>query len=130
MDRVARLIARMSLPGGPSREELARAAWPAAVGKIIARHSRVTGLAGDRLLVEVEDETWRRQLQALEPQIRRKLGEILGPQAVGGIQFRRRIARPGPARAEANTAAGDEAEGIPDPVLRRLYLRQRARSTA
>lgn len=130
MDRAAKLIARMKIPGGPSPEELARAAWPLAVGKVIARHTRAVGLAGGDLLVEVEDESWRRQLRPLERQILKNLREILGPQAVTGIRFRWSIPQPGPARASTNQAAGDEADAIPDPVFRRLYRRQRERSLA
>lgn len=128
MDRIGKLIARMKLPGGPSLEDLARAAWPLAAGKIIARHTAVAGLERGSLLVEVEDESWRRQLAPLASQILRNLAAILGPEAISRIQFRLgRLPRPGPARATANTPA-DEADAIADPVLRQQYRRQRARA--
>ncbi len=130
MDRAARLIARLKLPGAPSPEELVRAAWPLAVGKLIARHTRAAGLQGGRLLVDVEDESWRRQLVPLEGQILKNLDEILGSKPVTSLEFRVRPPRRAPARATANTAAADEAEGIADPVLRGLYRRQRARASA
>lgn len=130
MDRIGKLIARMRLPDGPSLEDLARAAWPLAAGKIIARHTAVAGLEGGSLLVEVEDESWRRQLLPLASQILRNLTAIVGPQAITRIQFRLGcLPRLGPARAAANKPA-DEAEAIADPVLRQQYRRQRARSLA
>ncbi len=130
MDRASRLIARMKMPAGLSQEELLRAAWPLAVGKFIARHTRAAALEGTRLLVDVEDESWRRQLVPLEGQILSNLQGILGAQPVRNIQFRVRPPRRAPAKATVNAAPADEAEGIADPVLRRLYRQQRARSSA
>lgn len=129
MERAARLIARMKIPGGPRPEELVRAVWPAAVGKIVARRTQVDRLAGGTLWVAVEDESWQRQLVPLEGQIRKNLRELLGAPAVERIVFRACPPRRGPARAETARPC-DEADGIADPVLRRLYLKQRSRSGA
>lgn len=129
MERVARLIARMKIPGGPGPGELLRAVWPAAVGKVVARRTQVKGLAGMTLWVEVEDESWQRQLIPLEGQILKNLRELAGTQLVERIVFRVNLPRRGPARART-VRAGDEAERIADPVLRRLYQKQRARSGA
>lgn len=130
MERVARLIARMKIPGGPTAEDLLRAAWPLAAGKVIARHTRAARVEGLRLVVDVEDESWRRQLAALEGQILENLYRILGRRAVRGLEFRLRPPRRGPAQASANVAAGDEADRVADPVLQRLYRKPRARSSA
>jgi len=131
MDRIGKLLARMKIPGGPSQEDMARAAWPLAAGKIIARHTEVAGLVQGSLLVQVEDESWRRQLVALVPQILKNIAGILGPQVVTRIQFRLgHAARPGPARAQFNAPAAEEGDAIADPVLRQQYRRQRARSSA
>ncbi|MGC8794965.1 MAG: DciA family protein, partial [Bryobacteraceae bacterium] len=125
MDRAARVIARMKIPGGPSREEILRAAWPAAVGKAVARRTRVRELRGNTLCVEVEDECWQRQLACLESQILKNLRNLIGSDQPERILFRVCPPRRGPASAES-TRASDEADLIADPVLRQLYLRQRA----
>lgn len=127
MDRAAKILARMRIPGGPSREELIRRIWPAVVGKVVARHTQVVAITGERVLVEVEDEAWRRQLAPLEGQILKKLRQALGKEGISRIVFCSGPPRRSPGQAAAARPA-DEAEGIPDPVLQRLYLRQRARS--
>jgi len=129
MDRAARLIARMKIPGGLSPEELLRAAWPAAVGKALAQRTHPRQLRGDTLWVEVEDDAWQRALVPLESQILANLRKLLGNCPVARIVFRACPPRRGPMRAESAHPA-DEADGIADPVLRRLYIRQRARSQA
>ena len=55
MERAGKALAKIKLTDAISPEELARAAWPATVGKRIAE-ARVAEGAGARLLiVEVED---------------------------------------------------------------------------
>jgi len=129
MDRAVRLIARMKIPGGPSPEDLLRAAWSAAVGKTVAQCTRVRELRGETLWVEVEDDAWRRALVPLESQILNNLRKLLGDHPATRIVFRAGPPRRGPMRAESARGA-DEADGIADPVLRRLYIKQRARSQA
>ncbi len=129
MERAARLIARMKIPGGPGPEELVRAVWPAAVGKVVAQHTQVKRLAGGTLWVEVEDESWLRPLGPLEGQILRNLRELAGALAIERIVFRACQPRRGPARAQTARPC-DEADRIADPVLRRLYVKQRSRSGA
>jgi len=119
----------MKIPGGPSPEDLLRAAWPAAVGKALAQRAHVRQLRGDTLWVEVEDDAWQRALRPLEGQILANLRKLLGDQPVARIVFRAAPPRRGPMRAESAHPA-DEADGIADPVLRRLYIKQRARSQA
>ena len=68
----------MKLPGGTlSGEELACAVWPQAVGKTIAGHTRAARLVRTRLVVEVEDITWQRQLNALSRHMVNNLSQIL-----------------------------------------------------
>ncbi|HEY1185272.1 MAG TPA: DciA family protein, partial [Bryobacteraceae bacterium] len=56
----------MRLPGDMITEsDLACAAWPQAVGKRIAAHTRAAKLVRRRLVVEVEDQIWQRQLFVL-----------------------------------------------------------------
>jgi len=131
MERAGRLIAGLKLPAGSvSREELARRAWPVAVGKRIAAHTRPSSLIGSRLIVEVEDAVWQRQLGALKRQILEKLDGVVGPSTISEIEFRIAVPRRPPKRAEKPEAAKDEADGIQDPVLRIIYREKRKRESA
>lgn len=131
MDRAAKLISRLSLPRGcVTPEELARAAWPQAVGRRIASRARAVALADSTLIVEVEDEIWQGQLSTLRSQILARLKEVLGKEIVADMDLRVRIPRRLPQRAEQAQLSPDEAERIEDPVLRRLYKLSRKRSLA
>lgn len=112
-------------------EELARAAWPLAVGKKIAAHAHVIKMVRSNLIVEVEDDLWQRQLFGLRHQVLGKLAERLGRGAVEEIEFRVAPRRRGPERARqitARTERDDEAAGIVDPVLRNIYKAARKRA--
>jgi predicted nucleic acid-binding Zn ribbon protein len=138
MERASKLIQRLRLPGETmSAEELARAAWPGAVGKKIAEHTRAARMVRTRLIVEVEDRIWQRQLFSLEKQILRNLEKGIGADVVGEIEFRivpravNETPRMPVHRAEhAMPQVADEAEAIPDPVLRRIYKASRQRAGA
>lgn len=128
MERAARLIAK-SKPSNRilTEEEIARAAWPAAVGKAIAARSSRIRLVRSTLVVDVEDAIWQRQLHALSSQIVARLRKITGSETVRDLEFRIAIPRREPQRAESR-AEGDEAETISDPVLQRLYRLSRKRA--
>jgi predicted nucleic acid-binding Zn ribbon protein len=131
MDRAGKLIRNLKLPAGClNPEELVRAAWPLAVGPRISAHTRAVALQDGRLIVEVEDVIWQRQLQTLASQILARLVEIAGAENVAAIEFRRGIPRREPQRAESLRQAGraDEADAIPNPILRRLYKESRRRA--
>lgn len=133
MERASRLIAGLRIPSGAvTPDDLVRAAWPGAVGSRIAIHTRPARLAGRRLLVEVDDAVWQRQLFALTPHILVNLEKRLGGGIVTDLEFRVVPPRRGPQRAEAATRAGtgDEAESIADPVLRNIYKASRRKSLA
>ena len=134
MERASKLIRALRLPGDTfNLEELACAAWPGAVGKRIAEHTRAARMVRTRLVVEVEDSTWRRQLFALSGQILRNLEKSIGPGAVEDLEFRVVPRRREPQRetqAAAPPAAADEADAIADPVLRGLYRASRKRAQA
>ena len=103
MERASKLIRALKLPCDTlTSEELACAAWPQAVGKKIAYKTRATGLVRDRLVVEVEDQIWQRQLFALSHQILRNLRKSLGPGLIDDIEFRVVPSRRGPQRAAGN----------------------------
>lgn len=118
-------------------EELALAAWPAAVGKKAARHTRAVALDGHRLVVEAGDELWLRNLELLSGQILANLRSLLGPSAPRWIEYRMAPPRR-PARSELPDAAfqltpqpaGEDSERIEDPVLRRIYLRSKRKALA
>ncbi len=132
MERAGKLIAGLQLPAEVlSTEDLVRAAWPQAVGKRIASRTYVADLRESELTIEVEDAIWQTQLTALRAQILANLRKALGQEFVTAIRFRTRIARRPAQRAEqAQGAPADEADRIADPMLRRLYIAARKRSSA
>lgn len=133
MERVAKSLARLKLSEAISTEDLARAAWPAAVGKRIASHATAKSMVRDSLIVEVEDAVWRKNLFQLRFQILGKLSEILGSGVVQDVEFRvpTTLRRPPqPARRLNETAAADEADGIDDPGMRIVYKQARKKASA
>ena len=78
MELASKLILGLRLSGDAiTPEQLCCAAWPEAVGKKIAAHTRPAKLVRTRLVVEVEDNTWQRQLFAMTPHILNNLEETL-----------------------------------------------------
>jgi predicted nucleic acid-binding Zn ribbon protein len=129
MERAGKFIRGMKIAGEclPA-EDLARAAWPQAVGRRIAAHTRPVAFHESRLVVEVEDLVWQSQLRTMSGQILARLKEIAGGDCVRVIEFRLGVPRRMPQRAGEARATRDEADGIEDPVLRRLYKASRRRS--
>ena len=133
MERAAHSFAKLKLSAKMTGEELARAAWPAAVGKRIAARAAVSGLVRDRLVVEVEDAVWQKQLFHLRHQILGKLEQIIGRDILQDIEFRIATPRRPPQMASSLNATAhlaDEADGIRDPVLRVLYKQSRKKASA
>jgi len=129
MERAGRLLAGMRLPGvSLTPDAVVRAAWPLAVGKRIALRARAAVLAGSTLIVEVDDEIWRRQLTTLAGQILARLRKVLGRELVHRIEFRQGLPRRPVQRA--TTLCGDEAEAIPDSGLRMAYRASRRKAQA
>ena len=96
------------------------AAWKAAAGKKVAEHTRAVSLVRDKLVIEVEDIVWQRQLQTLSHFLLSHLAREMGEYVVKDLDFRpmpRRM-RPQPA---AHARRLTEADLIKDPVLRGLY---------
>lgn len=137
MERASRILGEFSLAetqvskGGPllDPEQIATACWMKAVGKKIAQHTRVRGLVRNRLIVEVEDTVWQRNLHSLSRHITANLEKVLGRGIVTEMEFRVVPLRREPQRAIASIPT-DDAEGIADPGLRRLYRASRLRETA
>jgi predicted nucleic acid-binding Zn ribbon protein len=129
MERAGRVIRKLKLDG-MSAEEMARAAWPAAVGVRVAKHTDRVLLFGSSLVVEVEDAVWQNQLTTLRPHILKGLTHVLGPGIVESIEFRVALRRRPPLRSEMSHPSIDEADAIADPVLRRVYRTARRKATA
>jgi hypothetical protein len=134
MQQASRFLANIS----PLREscdagDIVCAAWKRAVGKKIAAHSQAIKLVRDKLVVEVEDWLWQRNLMGLSRQILKNLEKTVGAGIVADVEFRIMPPRREPMRAAASTAAfelQDEATGIADPGLRRIYRRKRNKEIA
>src|SRR5262245_25371004 len=133
MERASKLIRGLGLPGDTiTAEQLVCAAWPHAVGKKVAVHTRASRMVRTRLIVEVEDVVWQRQLFALTRQILRNLEKHIGPGLVDDLEFRIVPGRREPQR-ETRAAARplpDEADAIADPVLRGIYRASRKKALA
>jgi hypothetical protein len=138
MERAGRLIAKLQTAQRHfTPDDLVLAAWPAAVGKRLAGRTKAVSVARGRLVVEVEDELWRRNLSALRNQILRNFTDLLDAAAPTGIEFRIGIPRRPPQRENAAQpfslsapAARDEADSIADPGLRRIYINSRRKARA
>ncbi len=104
------------------------------MGKRIGAHTKAVKLERTTLIVEVEDAIWQRQLATLKRQILRKVYELIGHSIVNDLEFRVMTPRRMPVRAEshAKTTAPlfDEADAIPDPFLRRMYISSRKKASA
>jgi predicted nucleic acid-binding Zn ribbon protein len=133
MERASKLIRGMKLPLDTlSGEELACAVWPQAVGKKVAAHTRAAKLVRTRLVVEVEDDTWRKQLNALSRRIVWNLEQVLGKGMVEDLEFRVVPRRREPQRAAEAVPAlfADESAAIADPVMRSIYRAARNKALA
>ena len=133
MDQASRIIAQWTgVSDVISHERIACGAWKKAVGKTIALRTRALKLVRTTLVVEVEDEMWRRNLWSLRYQILRNLEKALGPEIVTAVELRVMPPRFGPQREEGSALQEplDEAESIADPGLRRIYKAARRRETA
>src|ERR1051325_1267534 len=89
MERASKVIRGLGLPADAiSAEELACCAWSEAVGRKIAGHTRAVRMVRTRLIVEVEDKIWQRQLFTLTPFILMHLQKQLGPGIVDDLELR------------------------------------------
>ena len=132
MERAGKSLAKMKLPESIPLEELARAAWPEAVGKRIASHAWAKSLLRGNLIVEVDDAVWQKQLFHLRLPILEKMAGLLGGGVIQAVEFRIATPRrpPQPARTLSATPASDEANRIRDPGMRILYKQSRNKASA
>src|ERR1700682_1596311 len=132
MERAAKALAKLKLSDAISPDQLAFAAWPAAVGKRIAVHARPKALVRGSLVIEAEDAIWQKQLFHLRFNILAKLTDVLGGGIVTDLEFRIAGALPRrppqSAQSHSETVSSDEADRIEDPVLRIVYKQARLRA--
>lgn len=86
-----------------------------------------------RLIVEVEDPIWKKQLFTLSRQILTNLERHLGQGIVEDLEFRVMPPRRDAQRAEVaqpSLASPDEADEIADPVMRNMYKVARKKALA
>jgi hypothetical protein len=134
MQRASTFMGKLS---GPIEiDDLARAAWPMAVGKKVAARTRPARMVRTRLIVEVEDLIWKKQLFGLSRQILTNLERHLGPGIVEDLEFRVMPPRRDAQRAEVaqpaldGALAFDDADAIADPVMRNMYKVARRKALA
>lgn len=134
MDQASRIIAQWNgVSDVITHERIACGAWKKAVGAKIAVRTRALKLVRNTLVVEVEDDIWRKNLWSLRYQILRNLEKAVGPGIVTEMEFRVMPPRMQPARESEERLAlqtPDEADQIADPGLRRIYKAARRRESA
>ena len=126
MERAGRSLSKLKLSESLAPDELACAAWPAAVGQRLAARTRASAFVRGKLIVEVEDAVWQKQLFHLRGQILNKLHEVLGNASITGLEFRIVPPRRPP---QAATRLHDEADGIADAGMRMVYKQARKKAT-
>ena len=130
MERASKFLGKLN--DSIDADDLARTAWPLAVGKKVAARTRPTRMVRWRLIVEVEDPIWKKQLLALSTQILTNLERRLGQGIVSDLEFRVMPPRRDAQRAEVAqpSLAFDEADEIADPVMRNMYKAARKKALA
>ena len=116
-------------------EAMVFASWKRCAGDLLAARTVPVEFFENRLVVAVADETWRRHLEDLSPQMLYKLNAALGNGTVKFIEFRinaRAVAagKKKQAKAEAHAARSAEvspslmkaAQAIGDEDLRKQFL--------
>jgi predicted nucleic acid-binding Zn ribbon protein len=133
MERVGKALAKLKLSAAISPDQLAFAAWPAAVGKRIAVHACPKALVRGSLVIETDDAIWQKQLFHLRFDILAKLSEVLGSGIITDLEFRMAGAAPRrppqSAQSHSNSVSPDDADSIQDPVMRILYKQSRTKAT-
>jgi len=133
MERAAKSIAKLKLPQEVSKEQLVLAVWPEVIGKRLASRAVAVALVRDKLVVEVEDAIWQKQLYFLRYQIVDKSRKVLGEGVVNEVEFRVAVRRRPPQVALTAAPVVDRignADSIKDPVLRILYNQAKKKASA
>ncbi len=132
MERAGKSLAKLKLSDAISIDDLARAAWFAAVGKRLASHATATALVRGSLIVEAEDAVWQKQLFHLRLPILAKLSEVLGAGIIRDVEFRIATPRRPPQAAQRLNASKslDDADQIQDAGMRSIYKQARKKASA
>ena len=77
MRDVLRASLGRSLESMPPEDRVA-AAWPVACGQRIAERTRILGLEGSVLTVEVTDTAWLKQMRSMSERLKQELRSIAG----------------------------------------------------
>src|ERR1700733_836432 len=115
MERAGKSLAKLKLSDAISADQLAFAAWPAAVGKRIAVHACPKALVRGSLVIEADDAVWQKQLFHLRFDILAKLTQVLGAGIVTDLEFRP-VRAPPPrrppqsAQSHSETVLSDDAD--------------------
>ena len=67
--------------------ELLQELWPRLVGEKLAELTSVTGVQGSRVVVNVPDQVWRKQLSKMRPQLLAKLNQPWATPWIKEISF-------------------------------------------
>jgi predicted nucleic acid-binding Zn ribbon protein len=67
--------------------EVLRKLWPSLVGPKLAGATQVTAVQGSRVVINVPDQIWRKQLSKMRPQLLAKLNEPWATPWVKEIAF-------------------------------------------
>ncbi|HEY7413470.1 MAG TPA: DUF721 domain-containing protein [Vicinamibacteria bacterium] len=132
------LARRLFRPGSKEALALLRSAWPQAVGRELARRTRVEAVEGTTLRVRVPDAGWRAVLHRVQPQILARLRSVAGDLAprrlgfdVGAVPDPPAAAAPAPPPpAACPVLVVQGAQSIRDPEIRGLFVDAAARYLA
>lgn len=67
--------------------ELLQKLLPSLVGEQLADVMRVTAIYGSKLVVDVPDKIWRKQLSQMKPRLVKHINELWGIDRITDIQF-------------------------------------------
>jgi hypothetical protein len=130
MESASKIFGRLAAEDRTISSELVvLSAWKGAVGKRIAAHARAAKMVRTRLVVEVEDEIWQKQLFVMSRQILGVLETKIGRGIVDELHFKIVPRRIEPQRA-VSLFSPDEADRIADPMMRHIYKAARNKEIA
>jgi hypothetical protein len=121
-------------PNGQADEAMVHAAWVRCAGQMLNERTHALEFFENRLIVAVEDNTWRRHLEELSPRMLVSLNAALGEGTVRFIEFRidpAEIKAAGKMRskdgevsdpAPVSPAIRSAAEAIADDDLRERFI--------
>lgn len=116
--------------------EILQPAWEHVVGTMLMKRTKPIQVIGTRLVVELPDVSWRVQLVRYERPIVERIRRLLGDDSITGIDWKINAALGAhadapparkPPQREVDPGVREAADGIRDPELRELFLRQAAR---